>query len=35
MPMENILTNQPHIDLEVDIVGLVNDVFTIVDQIAE
>jgi hypothetical protein len=35
MPMDNILTSQPHMDLEVDMVGLVRDAFGIVDQIVQ
>jgi hypothetical protein len=34
MPIENI-TNQCQVDAEVDMAGLVKDVFAITDQIAE
>jgi hypothetical protein len=35
MPIENMDAFQPHVDLEVDMARLVNDVFAIVDQIAK
>ncbi len=34
MPLENV-GRQTHMDIEVDMVGLVNNAFVIVDQIAQ
>jgi hypothetical protein len=35
MPIENTIMFQPHIDLEVDMVGLVRDSFVVAEQIVE